>query len=164
MAVSLGFARRHRAPPRQPLLDVPDLGQTFFRDGERLDENGDVAQSRGHEVHKFFIVDDKLRHEAVLLFNPPFGEIAGEAKVLAACAAGHAIIVGAGTAHHWHHQVADFDPGNIGADLDDFAKRFMTDHEIRHAGRRRAIFEGADFPVGAADTRFDHAQLDVGGR
>ncbi len=40
----------------------------------------------------------------------------------------------------------------------------MADHQLLHAGRRRAVLEGADLAIGAADAGFDHAQLDVGGR
>ena len=79
----LSLARNDRTGPGKPLLDVPHLRQTFFRDGQWLHQDCNFTQLVGHKVHKFLIVYDELRHETMLFFDAAFGEIAGEAKVLA---------------------------------------------------------------------------------
>jgi hypothetical protein len=64
--------------------------------------------------------------------------------------------------NHGHDKVADLDSGDLRSDFDDFTQRFVPDHQMLAARGRRAVFESTDLFVGAADTRFDHAELDLG--
>src|SRR5258705_12505610 len=105
MAVCLRLAGNDRTAPSQSLLNIPHLRQAFFGDGERLDEHGGIAHVSGYWIHKLFVVDDELRHKAMLFFNTPFGEVAGEAEILPARSASHALIVRGGTPYHRHDQI-----------------------------------------------------------
>src|SRR6266545_960865 len=143
------------------LLHVPHLDKGFFRDGERFNEHRHISQLIWNRIHVLLVIDNVLRHEAVLLFNAPFGEVAGETEILAAVDASHAITVWAWASNHGYDQVADFYATHLVADFNHFTEGFVPDDQILSVRRRRAILESADLFVGAADAGFDHAQLDV---
>ncbi len=163
-AVRRRDAGRRRGDPRQPLLDLPDLGDRLFGDGQRLGKHGHVAQRPRDQVHVALVVDHELGHEAVRAGDPALGEVAGVAEVLAAGAAGGALGVRARPAHHRDREVADLDARDRGPDLDDLAERLVADHEVGRTRRRRAVLERHDLAVGAADADLEHPQSDVGGR
>jgi hypothetical protein len=77
--------------------------------------------------------------------------------------ASHAVIVRAWASNHRDHQVADANPRDRCPYFDNFAQRFVADHQAVAADGRRSVLECADFPVRAAYARFDHAKLHVRG-
>ncbi len=122
MAMRVGLAGLFATGPGQSLLYVPDLYQRLLGDRQRFDQHCHVTQRHRYGVHVFFIVNDVLCHEAVLLFDASLGEIAREAEILPAVDAGHAVTVRARAPNHRHDQVAHFDPCDVCADRNDFAQ------------------------------------------
>src|SRR5689334_21400410 len=122
------FPGSNRTAPRQALLHLPHLHETFLGNRQWLNQNCNVTHILRYDVHVLFFVYYILGHEAVPLLDPTLLKIAGEAKVLAVRATGDAIVVRAGPSDHRHDEIADFYSCDLWANLNDFAERFMADH------------------------------------
>ena len=82
VAMGRGLPRRCRAAPRETLLDLPDLGESFLGDRQRFYQHGDVTQFFRHRVHILFVIDNELGHKTVGFLNAPLFKISREAKIL----------------------------------------------------------------------------------
>ena len=163
-AVAVVLARPVRALPGQSLLHLPELDQRLLGDRERLDEDGDLAQRRGHGHEVLLVLDDTLGQEAVRLLDAALAELAREAEVLAPAAARDAVLVRARPPHHRHHPVAGPHARHRRAHALDLRQRLVAEHEVIAARGRRAVLEAADLTVGAAHADLDHAQPHAGRR
>ena len=67
--------------------------------------------------------------------------------------------VQARAANRRHDQVARFELRDAGADFNDFAQRFVAEHEIIKTVRWRAVNKRANLAVGAADPHFEGSDL-----
>ena len=149
------------AAPVQPRLDGGHLGERLLRHGQGFDQHGHVAQLRRHEIEMLLILDKELGHVAVHHLDAALGKISGETKILPAHLARGAMVMRTRPAHAGHDEIADLQPRDARADLHHFAQRLVSEHEIIGAIGWRAVGEGTDFAVGAADAHFDHANLRV---
>src|SRR5207244_9085475 len=96
------------------------LSSSLCRHGEWLHQGRDLAQLVGDWVHVFFVVDDVLRHEAVLLLDATFSEISGKAEILSVRAARNAVIMRARSPNHWNDDIAKFHSRNFRSNFYDF--------------------------------------------
>jgi hypothetical protein len=150
-----------RFNPREAFLDFPDLGETFFGDGEWFNEDTGVAKIIGDDVEVTLVIDVKLSEKAVNLVDATLFEAAGFAEVLEAGAAGFAVGVGARAADRRDNQLADLDIFDVGTDFDHFAETFVAEDEIVITLRWLTVNEGANFAVGAADADFERFNFDL---
>jgi hypothetical protein len=88
----------------QPLLDVPGLQQGLLGDGERLDQHAQPTRLAWHAVQVTLVVHHELGHEAWQPLDAALAEVEGRAEILAARAAGRAVVVGAPSPHGRDHQ------------------------------------------------------------
>ena len=123
-----------------------------------------VAQLRRDEGQMFFLVHVEFGQEAVGHFDAALGEIAGEAEILAAFAAGGAVRVGAGSPDGNDHQIAWLDFGNLWPGLHHFGERFVAEDQVLEAIGRRTVLERNDFAVSTAHADIQHAHLRLSGR
>ena len=112
--------------PGQALLDFPNLGQSFFRNGKGLDQHGEIAESWRHDVQVSLIFDEILRHETVGHLDAAFGKVPSEAEILAGIAARRAMIMRTRPADCRHDQIPRLELRHSGRDLDHFAHRFVS--------------------------------------
>lgn len=147
---------------RQPLLDLPELSDRLFGDGERLHQDGDAAEGVGRQIEVALLFAQELAHESVALVDAALGKASGVAKILAAGSAGDAARIVAGAANGGHGEVAGFETGHGRAGFDDFPERLVTDDQVRRARGRRAVVARGDFFVGSADAGVEHAQAYFG--
>jgi hypothetical protein len=71
------------------------------------------------------------------------------------------VVVGARAPHHGNDQIAGGDAAHLGADLHHLTQGLVPNHEMFPLRRRRAVFERADLPIGAADSDLENPNLHV---
>jgi hypothetical protein len=64
------------AVPGEPLLQLPELDEGLLRDGERLHQDGHVAEARRHHVHVAGVVHHELGHETVRFLDAALPDVA----------------------------------------------------------------------------------------
>ena len=156
-------ARRGRAVS-QALAYPPDLRQSLLRDGERLDQDGDVTQPRRDPVQVSCVVDNLFDEESVSALDAALDEVAGVKVVMASRATGRAGVGRERTANRGDDEIAGRNGAHAGADLDHLAEALVPEHEVVGARRRRAELEAADLAIGAAHAHLEDPDADVGGR
>ena len=164
LARTPALADGSRVFPRQTLLHLPDLRQRLFRHGQRFNQHSYVPQIARHEIQVLFLIDEVLRQEPMGHFDPALGKVAGKTKILPVRLAGRTGTVRARPAHRRDYQVAWLELGRTGAGFDDFAQRFVPQHQKLRALRRCSVVEVANLPVRPANADFDRADFYLTGR
>lgn len=99
----------------------------------------------------------------MVLIDAAFVELPRRAKILPVGAARAAVRIGTRAPDRRHHEIADGDAFHLRAGVRDFAERFVTEHEVIGARRRRAIDKRADLAVRAADADIKRLDANLGG-
>src|SRR4051812_14911696 len=100
-----------------------------------------------------------LAREPVRVLDAMFGELTVSAAV--PLTRGTAVAGdGIGHPNKWNNQVSGLQ-ARLTRLLDHSAKRFVSDHESRMAGRRRAVLAVHDFSIGSADAERDGFDQEV---
>ena len=147
--------------PWETALGIPGLGEALLRDGEGFHQDSEIPEFGGHIGEEPFPLHEGLGHETMAFLDAAFDVGAGRAEILQIFPAGQAVLIAAGTAHGGNHQIPDLEVFYSRTHLDDFAHRFVPEHEIVGTGRRISVDEGADFAVRAADADIDGADSDL---
>jgi len=119
-----------RRDPWQSPLDFPHLRERFFRDCQRLGQDGHVAQFRRHGGQVCLGFGVELGQEAMPHLYASFGELAGRAEILATASAWKATLLLARTPDGRNHQIAHLELGYATADFDDLAEVFVSNDQI----------------------------------
>src|SRR5262249_24083120 len=125
---------------------------------ERLDQNSDPFKNARNRYKKALLFNRVLAEKTIAANDPALAELSRDAKVLLLLAAGHAARILTRAPYRRNDEVARTRPSHFGADLHNLGQSFVTEHELAGPWRRRAVLEGGDLAIRAADPNFEYSE------
>src|SRR6516164_788056 len=127
---------------------------SFGSDTEGLDENGDLFKDARNRHEEALFFDRVIAEKTVGANDPALAELSCDAEILPFRAARGAARVLTRAPHRRDDEITRTSPGHVGSDLHNLSQRLVTQDEFSSAGGRRAVLEGGDLAVRAADSHF----------
>src|SRR5262245_44190210 len=127
----------------------------FGCDAERLDQNSDPFKNARNRYKKALLFDPILAEKAIGPNDPALAELSCHAKVLLFLPARQAARILTRAPYRRDDEIARTRPSHLGARFHNLGQSFVTEHELGGSGRRRAVLEGGDLAIRAADSNFE---------
>jgi hypothetical protein len=144
-------------------MDRSEYVNRLGGDSEGLDQDGDLFKDTGNRHEEALLFDRVLAEKTVGASDPALAELACHAEILPFLSTRRAVRILTRASHCRDDKITWTSPGYFGTDLHNLGQSFVTEDEFGGAGRRRAVLEGADLAIRAADSNFDCSEQNLRG-